>query len=349
MVAKARVCTTFQTGTNPAGTDITIEDGSVHFDANAEVRGTLDLVTSQAWDSLLTPYGNEIFVQRGIQYGQGDTELVSQGYFRIQTADQDDAPDGMVRITGLDRMSAIAGVKVLNPIQFNSTDTVGTFVSTLFSDVYPSITIQWDDSTNTQQIGRQIIVDDDRYPFIEELLTSYGKIFYFDYRGFLIIKSPPDPSTSVFDVNYGKDGVLLNLKRRLTREGVFNGVRASGQGVDGSAPVFATAIDNNPSSLTYWYGTFGKVVEYFESPFLNTNGQCLTAAQSLLTQRKGLPYSASFRAVPNPALEVYDCIRVSTKSAMEMHVLDTIDLSLVARTEMIGDTRQQSRSLFSGV
>src|SRR5688572_10172044 len=87
MVAEARVCETFQTGTDPDGTTVSILAGAVTLDASADVRSTLDLTVdgTALWptfaNSLLAPYGNEIFVRRGIQYGIGVTEWVSLGYF----------------------------------------------------------------------------------------------------------------------------------------------------------------------------------------------------------------------------------------------------------------------------
>ncbi len=66
--------------------ELPIVDGSVSLDANAASRarvdltladdGTLDLVPD-APTSLLAPYGNEIKVERGIEYADGTIELVS--------------------------------------------------------------------------------------------------------------------------------------------------------------------------------------------------------------------------------------------------------------------------------
>ena len=96
MCARARVCPPGQTGVDPDGVDIPILAGQVEQDATADVRATVDLTTDgSAWTAevgdLLTPYGNELFVERGIVFGNGDREWVSQGYFRIDSVEQDDA------------------------------------------------------------------------------------------------------------------------------------------------------------------------------------------------------------------------------------------------------------------
>src|SRR5690606_18295990 len=71
---RVRVLTTFQTGTDPSGTELDILTGSVTLDGTANERGSLDLTldsqAGQRWPAnqfgILTPFGNELFVERGI-------------------------------------------------------------------------------------------------------------------------------------------------------------------------------------------------------------------------------------------------------------------------------------------
>jgi hypothetical protein len=349
MVARARICQTYQSGVDPDGVDLPILDGDVYLDATAEVRSTLDLVTdgTRMWptspSSLLAPYGNEVFVERGIDYGNGQRELVSLGYFRIYTPTQDEVPNGPIRIAARDRMSAIVDARLVAPVQYSASTTYGQVVETLVSDVLPDVTIEWDDDTDTDQIGRSVISEDDRYQFLDDLVKAAGKVWYFDHRGILVIRDPPDPASPVVEISGGEGGVLVSMSRELSRDGAYNVVVATGEGADTDLPARGVAYDNNPASPTYWRGRFGQVPRFFSSPLLVTNAQARQAAEALLRQSIGTPYMINFAAVPNPALEPLDPVRIrySGRDTAETHVLETLTIPLTATQEMTATTREQ--------
>lgn len=353
MVARAIVCSTFQTGTTPVGTEIPIFDGDVRMDGTAQIRATLDLTTdgNRLWpthsDSLFAPYGNEVYVSRGVRYSDELIELVGLGYFRIQGPDQDSAPDGPIRVIGRDRMAGIVDGRLVEPQQFLPGASLGFIMSTLVTQVYPAATIEWDDATDDAVITRSMICEEDRFAFLNDLVRSRGKIWHWDHRGVLVIRSAPDPSVPVFEVHSGAGGVLVRLSRSLSRDGVYNAVVASGTGADTLEPASAVAIDNNPLSPTYFYGRFGPVPRYYTSPFLFGNDQASDAAAAILRRSLGLPYSIDLTAVPNPALEPYDpvSIRPGTGQGKETHVLQTVVVPLTAREAMTGTTREQTTVL----
>lgn len=348
MVAEARIVAPGQTGVNPTGVSIPLLSGDVQVDGSAQVRSTLELTTGGAgmWPTsatdALAPYGNEVFVRRGIRYGGGTTEWVSLGYHRLDTPEQDDAPDGPIRLTGQDRMAGIIDGRLTAPRQFAATATYGQVMSVLVGEIYPWATIEWDDDTNDQTIGRQIITDDDRYKVLNDLVMSVGKTWWWDHRGILVVRTPTAVSQPVWTVNHGRGGVLVSLSRRLTREGVYNGLVVTGEGADTSVPVRAVVVDNNPASPTYWYGPFGKVPRFYSSPFIVSHGQAASAATTMLTQYLGLPYAVDLTAVPNPALEPGDSIRVVYPGRSEMHIIDRLTVPLVADQPLTGSTREQS-------
>jgi uncharacterized protein DUF5047 len=306
-----------QTGVSPTGTEILILDGDVQLDSTSPVRSTLELVTDgtgmfpDSASDLFAPYGNELFIRRGVAYGGQSFEWVSLGYFRINATEQDNAPNGPIRIQAQDRMIGIIEARLLAPIQFAATETYGDVVDYLVQEVYPWATVEWDDLTDTDALGRAVIAEEERYDFLDDLITSRGKIWYWDYRGVLVIKDVPDPDDPVWEVDAGENGVLISLARDLSREGVYNAVVATGEALDTATPSTAVAVDNNPDSPTYYYGDFGKVPRFYSSPFITTDAQALTAAESLLKKKLGLPYNVDFSTVPNPALEPWDPIAVN--------------------------------------
>lgn len=364
MRSRARVCTTFQTGTNPTGIEVPILDGDVTSEAKilggqqvtgATITATLDLTTEGKglWphgaSDLLAPFGNEIYVERGIAYGNGTIEWVGLGYFRIDIPEQDDPPDGPIRLACKDRMAGLVDGRLTQPRQFTATTTLGSVVTTLVTEIYPTATITWDDNTNLSTLGRALIVEEDRFEFLADLLTAAGKMFYWDQRGVLLIKTPPDPQSAVYDVDAGTNGVLVSMSRDLSRDGVYNGVVATGEAADTKPPVRALVVDNDPASPTYWSGRFGKVPRFYSSPFITSTTQATSAATTLLRQSLGLPYNVSLGTVPNAALEPLDAVRVRYPTASrslalrsETHLLEKLTIPLTPGAAMTATTREQT-------
>lgn len=351
MFARARVLTSYQTGVNPVnGIDVPIVAGSVALDGDANIRSSAELTTigginafPQRPSQQLTPYGNELFIERGVEHADGSVEIVSLGYFKIDSVEQRNAPHGAIRVVAYDRMKGIIEARLTVPISF----VAGTLISTIFNqlvlEVYPDATIEYDDvSFGSNTLASTQVAEEDRFGFLNNIVTSYGKIMYWDYRGILVIKTPPNPNTSVWEVNAGKNGVLVDFTRSINRDGVYNAVVALGESVNSTAPVRAMAFDNNPSSPTYWFGSFGKVPRFFSSSFIITYEQALNAAQNILKKTLGLPYSINFSAIPNPALEPLDAITVNQLDIVSLHVLETLVIPLTAEGALTGSTRRQA-------
>lgn len=305
-----------QVSTNPAGgTEVSIIGGDVQLDAGADIRSTLELDISADWPAssadLLVPYGTEVFVERGIAYGGGATEWVSLGYFRLNTIEQDDAPAGPIRLSGTDRMSKIVDATLTDVRQYGSTTTYGAVLSDLVLDADASIVIEWDEpSVRDSPIGRTFIVEEDRYGKLKELVVGLGKVFYFDHRGVLLVRTPLAVTDPVWIVSRGEGGVLVKAGRSLSREGVYNGVLALGEAMDTTPPARGLAVDTGVDSPTLWGGPFGKVPRTYSSPLLTTDAQARLAASTVLRRSLGLPYNVDLDAVPNPALEPDDPIAI---------------------------------------
>lgn len=317
-----------QTGVSFEGRFLAIEDGSVTLDATADVRGSLDLTIVEPWPSgtttfHLAPYGTELAVTRGVVFGNGSVQRVPLGIYRIMTVEQEDAPKGTLRITAQDRMSGIIEAKLEAAVSFTPSATFGTIVTTLVTAVYPTAVIQWlkadgttDSTTPATAINRDgVVAEQDRFRFLDDVITSVGRIWYFDYAGRLVIKPLPTNTVPVFEVDSGVDGVLVSAHRVLTRDNIYNSVVASGESPDLLAPPSFTARDTDPTSPTFYGGPFGKVPYFYtnstiDSPTLGLHS-AKAAAEGLLAQFKGLPYDVDFTMVPNPALEPYDAIRIT--------------------------------------
>lgn len=329
---------------NPAGRDLNIIDGTVTLDGTAGVRGSIDVLVEEPWPDTATvqdlvPYGTEVAVSRGVIFGNGVIERCPLGIFRLTISEQQDAPKGTIRLTGQDRMQAIIDGDLESPTTYAATALVGAVVEALVQEVLPGQLIEWDDATVTAQLGVKTIVQEDRFAFLDDLVRSFGKIWYFDHRGILIVKTPPDPAVPVLTVASGPEtGVLTAISRILTRENVYNAVVATGESLDSIAAKRAVARDTNPASVTFWGGPFGKVPLQYSSPKIRTDAQALAAANAELSKVTGLPYTIDFQMVPNPALEPFDVVSVvyplnlenTPHVRTETHVLDQLVIGLGA-------------------
>jgi hypothetical protein len=342
-----------QSGVSPGNTtELSIISGDVRFDSKARIRSTLQLeidgteLFPRRADDLLMPAGAEIYVRRGLDYGGGSIEYVGLGYFRIDSIEQDEAPDGPIRIAGSDRMAVLIDARLTSPIQFPADSTYGEVIEYLVEQANGySVEFDYDDDLDSQEIGRALLAEEDRWQFLDDLLTARGKIWFWDHRGYLVIKDPPSATEVVWEVNSGADGVLVQMARDLSREGVYNGVVATGEAFDTEAPARAVVVDEDDQSPTFWYGAFGKVPRFFSSPFITTDAQALSAATSLLRQNLGLPYSVDFTNVPNPAIELWDPIRITLERREELHIVETLTIPLSSLQPQTATTREQTSVL----
>lgn len=349
MDARATVVSGFPTGVNPTGEVVPIESGDVQFDASAKIRSTLDLaVPGTYWPDeptdLLNPYGNEVFVERAVVLGGGQRVWVSQGYFRIESPEQDNAPDGLVRVAAKDRMAGIIDARLEAPIQFGPNTSVASVFTTLVLDVYPTAAIEYDFDAGAVTFPGNHLAEEDRHGFLAEIVRALGKVWFWDYRGVLRVEDAPSAAVPVWEVNAGEDGVLVTLSRERTREGIYNAVVAVGEAPGGGTPVRAVARDLNLASPTRWGGPFGKVPRYYSSPFITTTEQASTAAAAMQRRVLGLPYSVTFESVPNPALEPLDPVRItySSRKRAEVHVIEKLTIPLTADRVLTASTRDQT-------
>jgi uncharacterized protein DUF5047 len=347
MVARARVMTTFATGVDPDGTVVEITSGDVRFDASAKIRGDLDLLLpNEYWpttpDDLVTPYGNEVFVERGIVLGGGQREWVSQGYYRIESVEQDDASGGTVRVSGKDRMAGIIDARLEAPIQFPPGTSVNDLLDTLVRDVYPTATIEYDFDPDAVSFPGNHLAEQDRYGFLAEVVKALGKVWFWDYRGVLRVEDAPALSTPAWTVASGERGVLVAMGRERSREGVYNAVVAVGEAPGDEEPVRAVARDTAANSPTRWGGPFGKVPRYYSSSFITSTPQAGNAAASILGRSLGLPYSVNFQTVANPALEPLDPVDITLRGRSERHVIEQLTIPLTADRALTANTKDMT-------
>ncbi|MBB4689831.1 DUF5047 domain-containing protein [Amycolatopsis jiangsuensis] len=358
MIARARLVAPGQTGTTPTGLAfpggdpaglLPISAGDVTTDMTADVQSTLALTTLYPWPgdpfAAGTPYGQEIYVERGIEYGTGTREYVGLGYFRIDSVKQQQAPNGPITIAASDRMAQVKDSRNVSPQTFAAGGSVGACIDTVVQQAVPGAVTDYGDwDAYGTSLASAHVMGDDRLPFLQDLLAAYGRYAFFDYRGVYTVRPVPDVTTQepVWTIDAGRHGVLVEQQRTISRDAVYNVVVARGEPVGELPPVQGLAYDNNPASPTYVFGSFGIVPTYYSSSFMTTIEQCEGAAAAQLAKATGLPYSVSLGTVPNPALEGWDVVTVDNgRDNAETHVLDRITYGLTPDSSMGMDTRKQ--------
>lgn len=344
---RAVITTVFQTGEDPEGTELVLIDGGVELDSTAEVRGTGSITVEGDWPRAqnveLGVYGSEVFLARGVETGAGEVLWASLGYYRIDVTGQSDASEGPLTLDLADRMATIIDSRFLEPRQWLVGTEVGDIIAEVVTEVYPAAVIQYDDDSNLAQLGRSLIVEESRYEVLATLADGLGKIFYFNGDGVLVFETAPDENVPIWTVAAGRDGVMVNSDRSLSREGIYNAVVVTGEGADEITPVRAVAYDANPASPTFFGGSFGRIPRFYSSPFITTTQQAQNAAVSLLRRSLGASYDVGLSVVPNPALKPYDAIQVVYPDFnRETHVIERVSIPLDVETAMTAATRQST-------
>lgn len=311
-----------------------IMGGSVPVDRGQAVRRTCSvtvadrsLIPRTATDKL-SIYGAQIRISRGVAFGDGTTELVPLGVFRIDAVDGD-VDTGPVTINGKSLECVVMDDKFTTPYRASGT-AVGA-ITALIQRSIPSASVI--STVVDAAIGpRTFDVQGDPWAAVTECAAVVGAEVYADPDGVFIIATLPDllAVAPVWEVAAGEGGALVAAKRGMTAEGVFNGVLASGENTEANvAPVSALVVDTDPTSPTYWSGPFGHRPTFYSSAALTTTGACTAAATLKLRAAVAPNATADLSSLPNPALEPGDVIRVVyTDGTKELHQLQSFSVPL---------------------
>lgn len=305
--------------------DIPHTGGSVQVDWAAAIHRTCTvtiddpkLIPRTPTDQLAT-YGARLRVSRGVHYGDGTSELVPLGLFRLDDVGGD-VNDGPVTLAGKDLSVCIADDKFTVP--YLASGTVVTAITAIVQRSLPDVQVV---STIVDiPIGRKVYdIQADPWAACQEIAAAAGAVVYFSPDGTATITTLPDISTAapVWDVAAGEGGVYIRASRSMSSANVYNGVRAAGENTaDAVAPVSALVVDNDATSPTYWSGPFGRRPMFYSSPTLISTGACTNAATLKLLQARAPNASGDLASLPNPALEAGDVLRaIHPDGGRELH------------------------------
>lgn len=328
------------------GTEIPIASGSISKDAQSATRSGISVelaideselatYTADEIEALLVPAGNEMVVQAGIAYPDGTSELIPQGVFRIDSQEVSESGDGglTVQVTGLDRSAVVIEAVFESPGTTASGAVVEDEIERLIGEV--AAADGWTLDLDTTGVTLPLIAyeaGDDRWDYCQALAEAAACILYFDPSGTLRMERLIQSNSADLTVSEGESGTLTSINKRMSRENAVSRVYVTGES-SGDDPVFGVAVDDDPTSPTYYYGPFGQVTYAWSSSFIVDEDNANDAAQKILAQKVGLGQEISFESILNPAVEPYDVVLLNRERvgvSNELHVIDSIQLPLGA-------------------
>jgi hypothetical protein len=267
------------------------------------------LIPRTPTDQLAT-YGAKLRISRGVDYGDGSSELVPLGVFRLDSVDGD-ISEGPVTLQGKGLEAVVADDKFTSP--YKATGTVVGAVKALIQRSIPTADIV-SLITDTPIGSRVFDVEADAWAGAQEIAAAAGAEVYANADGSFVISALPDllTATPVWAVEATEGGVYISGNRGMSSDNVYNGVLARGENTaDNVPPVSYLATDSDPNSPTYWGGPYGRRPMFYSSSTLTTVTACTAAANLKLAAARAPNATGDFSSLPNPALECGDVIRVT--------------------------------------
>jgi hypothetical protein len=304
--------------TNGVVEELAHTGGSVTVDRSQAVRRTANVSVPDTSFIPRTPteqlaiYGARLRIMRGIRHGDGTLELVPIFFGRVDGVDGD--PDyGPVDIKASGLEAVIADDKFTAAYSTRGGTSAVTAITGLIQDALPSAVVTA--RVVDQTIGvRTWDAEGDRWAAVQECATAIGAECYADADGQFVIAELPDLTTAPisWQVDAGEGGAFISASRGYSREGMYNMVVATGENTEeDTAPVTATAADEDPTSPMYIYGPFGRVPTFYSSSTLTTLNLAQGAANKLLRDSLKPNATADLTSLPNPLLEPGDILRVT--------------------------------------
>jgi hypothetical protein len=354
---------------------IPVESGSVTISTTAQAWRTLNSARFLPVDidgnplnlmpitssGLVSAYGREVAVRAGLTYADGTFDMIPVGIFVVENVSQ--SSPGYVSLGQCqDRTSRYA-----RPLTYTIQQPPETFyynvAYALLSATGYVVTqatngagwLDWDyvpDPTTGATIslpGTTYTTGDIPWDQATSAVAAAGCILYCDPYGVAQIRYVPNLQLGdpVWTFAAGKNATFYDTVRTQSQtngqEIACSHAVVLGASIDGSSPVRADSFDLDPNSPTYWnsdYGDYAMILD--QSQYISTVGSAQAASKALLAANRGAIERVACKAAPNPALEGWDLVSMTSPQSgtQALYNLEQIDLPL-APGEMTVQTRSR--------
>lgn len=299
-------------------------------------------------DDLLAPYGNMIRATRGVEFADGNRHAWTVFVGRIQNTTLN--TDGTCTAQAADFAADVIDARFLNPTNSQPGEPVSNEVTRLIATGVPDATFgTYDvDDIPTQALTWQL----DRGQALDELASSVSAFWYPLANGDFVLRRYAWTVAAPSVVTYadGDGGSVISSSASRSRDEVFNSLTVTGERLNGDAPVYATASDDNPASATFINGPFGRRHQMMRLQTPASLASAQAAARGNLRRLTALVDAWSWTMTVDAALELGDVVTLQVRGRPDIiQVVSSMDIPLDLSSPMTVSARAQVIGVLEGV
>lgn len=258
----------------------------------------------------LNPYGPIVRVYAGIEFGDGSRRYTWQVFGgRIQQSVWD-SQSATTQVDAFDFAADVIDNGFLQPVNSSVGVPCISQIQELILGGYPNAVFGPSDAFDA--VMPQLTWEYDRGQALDEVAKSLGALWYpLANEQFVTRRIPWTVAGSpVVTLRGGEGGHIIGARATRSRADVYNAIAVTGERADGTIPVYATSLDENPSSPTYVRGPFGRRTRQSHLQTPTSQGQVQGIANDLLQSSKGLTEFWDLTIIPDASLELGDVIGI---------------------------------------
>lgn len=291
-------------------------------------------------DGLLAPYGNMLRATRGIEFADGTRSAWVVFVGRIQETTLNN--NGTCTTYAADFAADVVENKFTMPQNSQAGLMVSAEVRRLISDGFPQAVFE--PFTIADIIVQPLTWQLERGQALDELANSVSAFWYTLADGTFTLNQYPwtvlkDPDVAYFD---GDGGSVVASMTNRSREDVYNILTVTGERLNGDEPVFATAADLLPGSITNAAGNFGVRSQLYRLQTPADQGSAQAAANNNLRRVVSLIDTWQWDMTPDAALELGDVVSLNVRGRSDIiQVVASYQIPL----DLSGPMRVSGRSM----
>jgi hypothetical protein len=274
-----------------------------------------NLVVNVPWDlypvattDLLTPYGRELRVWRGVRVPGANTPYewpIFRG--RIQDVTRNKRA-GYCTVSCSDRAQDVLDHGFVTPQNSVTGNLLNIEFQRLVRTAVPNA--EFGESDEFIERTQALAWEFNRSGAIEEMFSSVGALWYCLADGRFVTRRFPwaVPGDPIITLRDGEGGVILAADESRSRRGMHNVITATGERLNGDKPVTATVADDNPGSVTDINGEFGIKSMLLRRLTPSTQGGAQGAAEAQLRTSITPTETVAWEQVPDASAELGDVV-----------------------------------------
>lgn len=287
---------------------------------------------------MLSPYLTVLFIEAGIEYGNGLTELF--GLFKGRVTDAQRLEDGTTAVQCDDLAADVIGFQFEVPQNSITTHTTVAEIQRLILQALPSASFGISDVASTRV--PLLTWDQDRGQALDDLAAAVSGRWYALGDGAFVVRAYPyTVGLPVATMTDGPGGMIASARITITRQGAYNSVTVVSERMDGLPPIRALARNNTPGSPTRFGDGYGRVSQIIriQTPLTQLGAGALAKAQ--LAASGALSEQWATNIVPDYTLEPGDVVDLTSRRRSSRQVLDRIAYPLTTGALMTLSSRSR--------